>query len=139
MSEMNAAIVREGYEAFNSGDWEAIYAGLDEDVEYVNPEGAVDGGTRRGRDEMVAALHSFFDQFAVPHLEPERVVAVDDKVAARVRFTARGRSSGVPLDQVFGHLHTLRVGKTLRFEWFHNPADAFEAVEAPPEQAAEPS
>ena len=44
---------REGIEAFNRGDWEAIVGALTEDVEWKRVEGLPDGGgVLRGRDAV---------------------------------------------------------------------------------------
>ena len=46
-----------------------------------------------------------------------------------VRYRARGRGSGVEVEGRESALWTLRDGRVARYAWFHEPADALEAVE----------
>jgi ketosteroid isomerase-like protein len=45
-----------------------------------------------------------------------------------VAYRARGRASGVELAGRESALLTLRGGKVVRYEWFHDPADALSAA-----------
>ena len=47
---------------------------------------------------------------------------------AVVRYSARGRGSGVEVEGTESSLWTFRGGKVIRYEWFHGPEDAFKAV-----------
>lgn len=51
-----------------------------------------------------------------------------DRVAAVVRYRARGWSSGVEIEGRESALWTFRDGKVVRYEWFHGPEDAFRAA-----------
>jgi ketosteroid isomerase-like protein len=59
-------------------------------------------------------------------MEPERLEAFGDQVAVAVRYSARGRSSGVEVQGRESALWTIRSGQVVRYEWFHAPTDAFE-------------
>jgi ketosteroid isomerase-like protein len=61
-------------------------------------------------------------------MESERLTAVGDQVAVAVRYRARGRATGIEVAGRESALWTLRNGKVVRYEWFHEPAEAFEAV-----------
>jgi ketosteroid isomerase-like protein len=64
-------------------------------------------------------------------MEPEMLTAVGDQVAVSVRYRARGRSSGVEVEGRESAVWTLRDGKVVRYEWFQQPDEAFEAVGLP--------
>jgi ketosteroid isomerase-like protein len=53
---------------------------------------------------------------------------VGDQVAVVVRYRSRGRTSGVEVEGRESALWTLRDGRAVRYEWFHGPEDALEAV-----------
>jgi ketosteroid isomerase-like protein len=49
-------------------------------------------------------------------------------VAVVLSYRARGRGSRVEVDGRMSALWTFRDGKVVRFEWFHEPAEALEAI-----------
>jgi ketosteroid isomerase-like protein len=51
---------------------------------------------------------------------------VADEVLVVVRYTARGRGSGMQIEGRESARWTLRDGKVTRYEWFHGAEDAFE-------------
>jgi ketosteroid isomerase-like protein len=126
MSQENVEIVRTFYEAFARGEFPAEV--IDPDVEYVNPVGAVEEGTRRGLPAFRGAVEKVLDGWATWHMEPEEFTAMGNQVAVVVAYRARGRVSGIELEGLESALVTLRDGKIVRYEWFHGPGDAREAV-----------
>ncbi len=98
------------------------------DIEYVNPAGAVEPGTRRGRNEFIAAVEKTLEGWETWEMEPERFEAVGDQVAVVLRYKARGRGSGIEVEGRESALWTVRDGKVCRYAWFHEPAEALEAV-----------
>ena len=63
-------------------------------------------------------------------MKPERFESVGNQVAVVLRYTARGRSSGVEVEGRESALWTLRDGRVVRYAWFHDPQEALEAVGA---------
>jgi ketosteroid isomerase-like protein len=130
VSEENLATVRRLYELWNGEqDMLAAMPLFDPEIEYVNPESAIESGTRSGVGGMVKALESVDGSFADYVHEPERLLeAGQDKVLAYVVFRAHGRDSGALVEKSEQHVWTLRNGKILRFEWFHDEAAAKRAA-----------
>ena len=122
----NVEIVRGFYEAFARDEFPTEV--IDPDIEYVNPVGAVEEGTRRGLPEFREAVGKVFEGWATWHMEPEEFIAIGNKVAVVVAYRARGRASGVELEGRESARLTLREGKVVRYEWFHDPADARSAA-----------
>ena len=91
MSEENIAVVRRLYEAWSSDDIPGPVELFDPEIEYVNPDGAIEPGTRRGVAEFVRARPRGCSTHGSTGGEPvERRDAVGDQVVAVVRYTARG-------------------------------------------------
>jgi ketosteroid isomerase-like protein len=110
------------------GDLEAIEELLDPEVEFHNPENAIESGVRRGRKSFLVAVERLHEDFEYSSLEPERMVEVGDQVVVALKLAVRGKGSGVPIGQRFGHVWKIRAGKVVRFEWFMSGDEAFEAA-----------
>jgi ketosteroid isomerase-like protein len=128
MSQANVEIVRGFYEAFAREEFPVEV--IDPEVEYVNPSGAVEEGTRHGVAAFREAVEQVFEGWATWNMEPEQFMAVGNQVAVVVRYRARGRSSGLELEGRESALLTLREGKVVRYEWFHEATDALRAAES---------
>jgi ketosteroid isomerase-like protein len=128
MSQDNVEIVRSVYEALARDEFPVEV--IDPEVEYVNPVGAVEDGTRHGLPAFRKAVAEVFEGWATWHMEPEQFTAVGNQVAVVVRYRARGRTSGVELEGRESALFTLREGKVVRYEWFHESGDALTAAES---------
>jgi ketosteroid isomerase-like protein len=121
MSQADLDTVRRIYELWNGPEGMAAALALfDPEVEYVNPDSAVERGVRRGHDGMLEVLNAVDGSFADYVHEVERLVDAGDKVMAYVIFRARGRDSGALVEKPEQHVWTLRDGRVVRFEWFHD-------------------
>ena|ERR1700730_2771898 len=128
MSQANVELVRGFYEAFAREEFPVEV--IDAEVEYVNPSGAVEEGTRHGVAAFREAVEQVFEGWAAWDMEPEEFMAVGNHVAVVVRYRARGRTSGLELEGRESALLTLREGKVVRYEWFPEPTDALRAAES---------
>jgi ketosteroid isomerase-like protein len=128
--EAVAAPVRAIYRAMNERDYDAGFALLDEDFEWLEPGHGLLSGPIRGVDEVRRAIEEqleVFDQFVI---ETEEFHEHGDRVAVPVRQRARGGVSGVEVEVRIGHLWTVRNGKAIRLEVFPAREDALRAAEA---------
>jgi ketosteroid isomerase-like protein len=128
MSRENVEVVRSFYDAWARDEFPGPVELMDPEIEYVNPAGAVEPGTRRGLAAFKRAVDNIFEGWETWEMEAERFRAVGDQVAVVVRYRARGRGSGVEVEGRESALWTLRDGKVTRYAWFHEPADALEAA-----------
>jgi ketosteroid isomerase-like protein len=128
MSQENVEIVRDAYEAWNSRDKYRLLNYVSEDFEFVNPDYAIESGTRRGRRGLAQALESFGAVFPEYAHEPHDLIDAGDNVLALVTFRARGHQGGVELHTDEQHLWTLGGGEVVRLEWFHDREAALEAA-----------
>jgi ketosteroid isomerase-like protein len=128
MSQENVEIVQRLYEAWSRQEVPGPRELLDDDIEYVNPDGAIEPGIRRGLPAFAAAIEKLFEGWETWQMEPERFCDVHDRVAVVTRYRAKARRSGVEVEGRESALLTLRGGKIVRYEWFHGPTDALKAV-----------
>ena len=127
-SERNVEIVRAFYEAWAGNELPGPRDLMDRAIEYVNPPGAVEPGTRRGLEAFTGAVEKVFESWELWRGEPEEFRVAGDQVAVVVSYRARGRGSGIEVEGRESALWTVRAGKVVRYEWFHGPDDAFEAL-----------
>src|SRR5947207_7001992 len=128
MSQENVEVVRSFYDAWARDEFPGPIELMDPEIEYVNPAGAVESGTRRGRAAFARAVEKVFEGWETWQMEPEQFKAVGDRVAVVVSYRARGRGSGVEVEGRESALWTLLNGRVSRCAWFHEPADALEAA-----------
>jgi ketosteroid isomerase-like protein len=130
MPQANVEVVRAFYAALNRNDLDAVMALCDDGVEWVNPEGAAESGTRVGAVAFREALQALTAGFVDFRCDIEELDPAGDAVAVVARSTGRGRLSGIPFEAVQGHLLTLRGGCITSFRWFQTVDELEEAVAA---------
>jgi uncharacterized protein len=123
----NIEVVRRFYDAWVRDQYPGPVELMDPDIEYVNPPGAIEPGTRRGVAEFADAGEKLLESWDYWRAEPEEFTTVGDQVAVVVRYRTRGKGSGLEVEGRESALWTLRGGKVVRYEWFHGVADALEA------------
>jgi ketosteroid isomerase-like protein len=123
MSEENVELVRRIYDAWERE--ESARPFLSEDVEYVNPDYAVEPGTRYGRDSFGLVTETIKD-FRVTI--DDILDTGGDDVVVLVHYAALGRGSGIRLSGEQGYVWTVKDGLAVRFRWFSSHREALEAV-----------
>ncbi len=122
-------VVRALYEAWNGPNGrDAALAFIGGDFEWVNPGYAVEPGTRHGHEGWSAAMDSLDAAFHSGCCDPMEFRDLDDRVLCFTTFIAKTSPDGVAFTQDESHLWTLRGGKIVRLEWFHDRREALEAV-----------
>ena len=128
MPEASIRVVERLYEAWRRGEVQGPTGLLDPEIEYVNPDGAIEPGTRHGLESFTAAIDRLFEGWSTWEMEPEEFKAAGDRVAVVVRYRATARTSGVEVEGRESALLTVRDGRIVRYEWFHGPDDALAAL-----------
>jgi ketosteroid isomerase-like protein len=121
----NVRLLTRMYEVWDAQDIPAVLELLDPAFEWVNPSYAVHPGVRRGHEGMelvMANLRESFESQVRVLGELEHVD--DDRVLWHTIFRARGRDSGALIEVDEQHLWTIRDGKILRIQWFHDVSEA---------------
>jgi ketosteroid isomerase-like protein len=127
--DMDQAVkrMREGYEAFNRGDFDAA-------ARWIHPEivwhrAADFERAMEGRDAVRQSMDP--SVFQRQQSEVLGMEAIGDSVLVDTVFHATGAGSGIELDQEGYHLWTMRDGMAARFEFFLDRDEALRAARKP--------
>lgn len=126
MSQENADLVRQGFEAFGRGDIEAVLAVYSDDIVWESVVGAgphvPTAGTRRGK----AAVREFFQILAesldFESFQVQELIAQGDKVVALGSYAAIPRSTGRRVASDWVMIFTLANGRVVSFREFADSA-----------------
>jgi ketosteroid isomerase-like protein len=114
MSRQDVEALRRVYARWCRGDFSDVEI-FATDVEVTWSSKALDTvGTSRGIDELATNLRRLFESFEDLRFEPEQFVDLGEQVLVIVTVRARGRESGIEVEDRYGHLWTLRGGKAIR-------------------------
>lgn len=121
--------MRQGFEAFNSGDMGRILAFAHPDFEaVVPPELSAEPDSYHGHDGIRRYFQTFQDAMDEIRFQPERFWDSGESVVAVVRITAKGRQTAIPVEQRIAQVWTVRDGKAIRVQTYASLAQALEAV-----------
>ena len=129
VSAANVELVRRVYEALLRDDLEGALELMDEEIEYVNPDYAVESGRRYGHAGIRANVENMRASFTSWRFQPEEFIDAGDDVVVVGTFRARGRDSGIEIDRRQSRLWTIRDGKVTRYQWFDGPDEALDVSE----------
>lgn len=128
MSEPAVETVRGIFDAWNTGDLDAVGAFLAPDVQWREVGGRLDRPQTTGRESLQAGLGSLFETWSTYRLEPEEIRAVGDRVIAVVREVARGRTSGLEVESRWGYVIAVSDGVITQVQAYRDPREALAAV-----------
>jgi ketosteroid isomerase-like protein len=124
--------IRQGVEALNRWDFEAVFGFYDRDCELVMPARFAGIGMEagRGREERIRFQRRWVTEWAEFRFEPEEVIDLGD--ARRVLLIGRtkgsGRGSGAAFDGEWAALLTVSGGWIVREQAFFDHKQALEAA-----------
>jgi ketosteroid isomerase-like protein len=98
------------------------------DGSYTNPDYAVEGGVREGRDAVRASLQQLHDNFDYVEVIVKELIEGPEGVLVVVYADASGRESGAPLQGTFFHALRFRGDEVVDFAWFVERAEGLRAV-----------
>lgn len=133
VSEQNVELVREGFDRFLTGDYEALVEFFMDitapDVEIHSRFTGLAGEPFRGHAGVRSWLAEWNESFE--RFEPwlEQVIEVDDdRVVALGGISFSARASGVDMDTPIGWIQEFSEGKLQRMRVFGSQAEALEAA-----------
>jgi ketosteroid isomerase-like protein len=107
--EQRIRAVREGMEAFSAGDEQRVLHFFAEDIEIHSEPIAGNPGDFVGHDGYAAWLGEWLEAWDGFDLSPVRIEAVGERhIVAETHQTARGRGSGVPVEQTMFYVFDVR-------------------------------
>jgi ketosteroid isomerase-like protein len=131
MSEANLEALRRAAEAVNNKDPALLDALLHSDVVWESRVTAPDLiGTYRGINEVqgfFARWERAWEEWDWSHPDMD---ALGDKVIARMHLWARGRGSGIEIEDDVWQVWTFRDGKVIHYRDYETREKAFEAAAA---------
>jgi ketosteroid isomerase-like protein len=122
--------------AANRRDFDALLKyGFDPAIELELPESLVGGfvppdlvGVHRGHEGYRRMWERLIEAWPDLKLEPEEVIDFGKRLLATVRLTGHGRHSGIPFEQRFFQVFTVRRGLVIRQKDFVDRNQALEAA-----------
>jgi ketosteroid isomerase-like protein len=128
MGERAESVLRR-FDAMARGDVDELLSGVTEDFEFVNPDYALEPGTRHGAAGARTAFTNIWEAFEYPRWKIERAEERGEQVLVTGTWSGRGRASGAEFeDEPFGVLVTFRGDEIVRFEWFNQADEALAAL-----------
>ncbi|MGE0565757.1 MAG: nuclear transport factor 2 family protein [Pseudolabrys sp.] len=128
-TETTRAIVGEIYEAYARRDFDIVAARIGERIDWII-YAPVDlfpfAGPRRGRKEVLTALASIAERYAVDSYRPEVIVVDGDRAAVMSDVAFVQRASGRTLRFRVANFLRFEDGKVVEFREFMNTLDVAE-------------
>jgi ketosteroid isomerase-like protein len=117
-------LARRGFEALNSGNLEALFALVADDVVAVVPSPFANDGVYRGSDGFRLMTDQWLEAWGEFHAEPLDFIEVGDAVVVPVRQTGTGRGSGVEVAADLVYLFRSRDGLMVEWHLFREVGEA---------------
>jgi ketosteroid isomerase-like protein len=128
--EANSDIVSQAYEAWNRADWDFVVAQLDPAVELDATDRVFNPMEYRGPDGFLRFMQEVFEVWEEWRMEVDELIEADDRVFAGVRARARGRVSGLELDEIAYHVWSFGPGGVTRVAFHYDRDKALAAAGA---------
>jgi ketosteroid isomerase-like protein len=129
----NERLNREGFAAWNSGDWDEALARLHPEIEwhiaFRLPDLPPDMTVARGHDQVRQVWDAFGSAWEELRVDIEEVLHdVGDTVVTRARFRGRGAGSGIEVDRTLFYVAEVRDDKLWRLRPFDSLGEARRAA-----------
>jgi ketosteroid isomerase-like protein len=116
MSQENVEIVRRLYDAWNRRDEEELVALSDPEVEFVNSPTAVEPGTRRGTNEVLAAARTQWEFLRDGRFEIDRIYDPGEEIFVLARLSRLMPEGDARIDDRVLASWMIRDGRVVRTE-----------------------
>ena len=116
MSQENAEIVRRFYDAWNRRDEEALLALGDPEPEFVNSPTAIEPGTRRGTDEVLAAVRTQWEFLRDGRFELDRTYDRGEEILVLGRVSRLMPEGETRIEDRVLNSFVIRDGRIVRVE-----------------------
>lgn len=133
MTDENVELVQRGFDAYSRGGWKAMLPFLHPEFEAITtPEVAMEPDTYRGAEGVRRYFESFEEAMEdIRFVLQGELRGAGDKVFVPFKLAARGRETGIEVEQPAFQVWTVRDGKALRVEVFASREAALGAAGLP--------
>src|SRR4051812_30314683 len=115
MADEHVQVVKQFYEAFNSGDIAAVFGMCDESIVLHEPEGSPFAGEYRGSEGIQEFLGKLGGAFEDIRLDAEEFLDAGDRAVVVGHFRAKAAGSGDEVDVSYCEYVHSRDGKITEF------------------------
>jgi ketosteroid isomerase-like protein len=127
----NVARFERAFDAFTKGDMETALEHIDPSFEVDDRVAPEANPSERGPEALIANSAQVYEAFGEISWEPVEIVDLGDRVLVRVRMTAVGRATSLPIDEDVGHLYTMEGIKAVKLVIYRTWDEAREAAGLP--------
>jgi ketosteroid isomerase-like protein len=129
MSQENAEIIRDAFDAIQSPGAEPVFAFLAPDIEWEVRPDLPDAGIYEGHDGVRKLFSRFTDVMEDIWFRPEEFIQVsEDEFVVPLRWGGRGKGSGLDFEERETWIFTVRDSKIVRVKEFATREQALEAA-----------
>jgi ketosteroid isomerase-like protein len=129
VSQANVDVVRRVFEAFNSEDIERILAFTHPSFQAeISAELSPEPDVYLGRAGMRRYFQSFQDAMDEIRFQLERFWDLGQTVVVALRLTAKGRQTGIPVEQRSAGVWTIEDGKVIQVRAYASVSEALAAA-----------
>jgi ketosteroid isomerase-like protein len=129
--------VRWGYAAINDGHERAALSLLDPDIEVRDPPQLPDGSVYHGHAGLLENLAKFREIWTYSY-DVTDIQDAGQWLLISFRAPFGSKLAGIPLEEEWAHLWTVRDGRLMRLEWFLTVDDARVAMRSAGAAASRP-
>jgi ketosteroid isomerase-like protein len=130
VSEHEAALLKDFYEALNLADVDAALELCAQEVEVYMPPDVVAAVAPRGHRDVGEYLRGWFDSWHVYRPDPEDFITAGEQVVALVNLRARGKGSRFEIEEQIADVFELDGGKIRKLRLYVRRDKALEQAKA---------
>jgi uncharacterized protein len=128
VSEADIEVMKRGFEALADGGIEALIPYVDPEFETTTPPGlAAEPDTYRGHEGIRRYWASFEEVMDDIRFEPQQMTALGDGVLIELILRARGKATGIEVEQHLWQVWTLRDGRAITVDSYATEEEALAA------------
>jgi ketosteroid isomerase-like protein len=128
--QRNKEVTRLGFEAYNAGDYEALAALLDPDVELHSDSELINGGDFRGHEEFMRWNSDWTEAWEEFRIEPRSIEVFGGHVIlADTHQVARGAGSGIEVEMDVFWVFEVADDRVVRMHLYANRERALASIE----------
>jgi ketosteroid isomerase-like protein len=129
VAEDNVELVRQGFEVLGEQGVEGLLPFIHPEFEVTTPpELAAEPDTYKGPEGIRRYFDSFYEAMDEVAFEAQDFIPVEDRVVVPMTLRARGRTTGITVEQDIVQIWELRGAKAIRVEVFATLDEAMAAA-----------